>query len=130
MQVSVVKVAVDEVVLAAPLAPNINHRATVFGGSAASLALLAGWSLVHLRLAALVPDTRLVIQRSSIEYLTPITSAFTATAHLADARRWAAFVALLQKRGRARLAVDAALESAGAQVARCSGEFVALRAEG
>ncbi len=32
------------VTLFAPLAPNINHRDTVFGGSASALAILAAWS--------------------------------------------------------------------------------------
>ena len=44
-------VAPDTVVIEAPLAPNINHRKTVFGGSASALGILAAWSLVHLRLA-------------------------------------------------------------------------------
>src|SRR5262245_21829556 len=36
--------------LAAPLAPNINHQSTVFGGSASALAMLSAWTLVHLGL--------------------------------------------------------------------------------
>jgi thioesterase domain-containing protein len=41
MQVSVDAVAADGVTLRAPLAPNINHRETVFGGSASAVAILA-----------------------------------------------------------------------------------------
>jgi thioesterase domain-containing protein len=41
MQVSVVEVHPEHVVLSAPLAPNINHRETVFGGSASAVAILA-----------------------------------------------------------------------------------------
>ena len=52
MQVSVVSVDTDGVTLRAPLAPNINHQDTVFGGSASAVAILAGWSLLHTRLAA------------------------------------------------------------------------------
>jgi thioesterase domain-containing protein len=44
MQVSVVSFAPRAVVLAAPLEPNINHRDTVFGGSASALAMLPAWS--------------------------------------------------------------------------------------
>jgi len=36
--------------LEAPLAPNINHQSTVFGGSASALAMLSAWTLVHLGL--------------------------------------------------------------------------------
>jgi thioesterase domain-containing protein len=130
MQVRVASVDVERVVLSAPLAPNINHRATVFGGSAVSLALLAGWSLLFVRLASVVPDSRLVIQRSHIEYLKPITAGFTATAHLANPQRWAAFVALLARRGRARLSVAASLACLGEEVGTFSGEYVALRSAG
>ena len=35
------------VTLAAPLAPNINHRATVFGGSASAVAILTAWTWLH-----------------------------------------------------------------------------------
>jgi thioesterase domain-containing protein len=128
MQVTVASVDADAIVLAAPLAPNINHRATVFGGSAVSLALLAGWSLLFVRLASVVPNSRLVIQRSSMAYLKPVTAAFTATARLTDPDRWAGFTALLAKRGRARLGVEASLASLGEEVGMFSGEYVALRA--
>ena len=41
MGVTVRSVSGEAVTLAAPLAPNINHRETVFGGSASALAILA-----------------------------------------------------------------------------------------
>ena len=66
-------------VLHAPLAPNINHRNTVFGGSAASLALLSGWTLLHARLVAGGQHPRLVIQENSMHYWRPLESAFTAS---------------------------------------------------
>ncbi len=47
MGVSVVEADAVGIVLSAPLEPNINHRDTVFGGSASSLAVLAAWSVVH-----------------------------------------------------------------------------------
>ena len=72
MQVSVVELSLDEVVLGAPLAPNINHRHTVFGGSASALAILAAWSLVHVRLAAEGAAARLVIQRNTMSYDGPM----------------------------------------------------------
>jgi thioesterase domain-containing protein len=130
MQVTVAAVSAEAVVLAAPLAPNINHRATVFGGSAVSLALLAGWSLLFVRLASVVPGSRLVIQRSAMEYLQPVTAGFTATAHLVRPERWSAFVTLLAKRGRARLVVRASLACLGEEVGLFSGEYVALRGAG
>lgn len=115
-----------EVTLEAPLAPNINHRDTAFGGSVAALAILAAWSLLHLRLRAAGIANRLVIQRSTVDYELPIAGAFTARAALAEPARWEPFVKLLQRRGKARIAVLAALEHEGRIAARFSGEFVAL----
>ena len=50
MGVQVRTATVEHVKLAAPLAPNVNHTETVFGGSAAALATLSAWTLLHLRL--------------------------------------------------------------------------------
>lgn len=47
MEVAVVQVQPEGVILSAPLAPNINHRDTVFGGSASAVAILAAWSLLQ-----------------------------------------------------------------------------------
>ena len=43
MGVEVVEAVSDRVLLKAPLAPNINHRETVFGGSASALCILSAW---------------------------------------------------------------------------------------
>ena len=88
MGVSVLEVAEDSVTLQAPLAPNINHRHTVFGGSASALAILAGWALLHVRLRAEGIADRLVIQRNVMEYEHPIPGAFTARAALEHPDRW------------------------------------------
>ena len=66
MQVSVVEASPDRVVLRAPLAPNINHRDTVFGGSSASLAMLASWLLLLVRLESEGLECRLVVQRGTM----------------------------------------------------------------
>ena len=117
------------VVLQAPLEPNINHRETVFGGSASALAILAGWSLLHVRLRAEGLMGRLVIQRSTMDYLQPMAGEFRARAQLGEPARWPQFTQLLERRGRARLTVTATVEHAGAVAGRFSGEFVALAAE-
>lgn len=45
MQVRVLEIGPDSVRLGAPLSANINHHRTAFGGSLATLATLAAWSL-------------------------------------------------------------------------------------
>lgn len=126
MQVDVVRVAPDEVVLAAPLAPNINHRATVFGGSASAVAILAAWSLLHTRLRAVGVDARLVIQSNTMHYDLPIAGDFTARSMIETADAWPHFLRMLARKGRARIAVAAVLEYQSVQVGRLHGEFVAF----
>ena len=130
MEVSVVSVDVDAVVLHAPLGPNINHRETVFGGSASAVATLAAWSLLHTRLRGEGIASRLVIQRNTMEYELPIGGDFTARASFDQAQEWQRFTRMLVRKGKARIAVSSVLEHAGQVVGRFSGEFVALGAEG
>ena len=127
MGVSVLSVATDTVVLQAPLAPNINHRQTVFGGSASALAILAGWALLHVRLHSEGIANRLVIQRNTMEYQHPIRGQFTARSVLAHPDRWKPFLAMLARRGKARVSVLAVLEHMDRVAGRFSGEFVAFR---
>jgi thioesterase domain-containing protein len=126
MQISVVSVAPQALVLGAPLAPNINHRDTVFGGSASALAILSAWSLLHTRLRAEGIGARLVIQRNTMEYEHPIDGAFEARATLAPDEDWPRFLRLLARKGKARISVPSVLMFEGRQAGAFSGEFVAL----
>ena len=126
MAVRVISIAGDKVILGAPLGPNINHRDTVFGGSASALAILSAWSLLHLRLLAAGQPSRLVIQRNSMDYLAPIAGDFTATASSPSDREWDGFLKMLTRRGLARITVGAELEHQGKIAGRLSGEFVAF----
>jgi len=130
MSVSVVSVEPNAVVLRAPLAPNINHRETVFGGSASALAILAAWSLLHTRLRAEGTASRLVIQRNTMEYEQPIQGEFTARSMLEQPASWQQFTRMLGRKGKARIAVSSVLQHAGQVVGRFTGEFVALSATG
>lgn len=129
MQVEVLSVKPDEVVLSAPLAPNINHKETVFGGSASAVAILAAWSLLHTKLKSTAINSQLVIQSNTMNYLLPINGTFTARSFIEGAADWPRFVRTLERKGRARITVTAVLECEGQQVGRLTGEFVALTTE-
>jgi len=126
MGVSVLSIEEHALILQAPLAPNINHRHTVFGGSASALAILAGWALLHVRLRSEGLADRLVIQRNTMEYQHPITGQFTARATLEHPDRWRSFTTMIARKGKARIGVLAVLEHMGGVVARFNGQFVAL----
>lgn len=88
--------------LRAPLAPNVNHKSTAFGGSLYSLAVTCGWGLVHLKLAEAGLHKHIVIQESSIRYLRPVSDDMHAACCVDDAAL-ARFLRTLQKHDRARL---------------------------
>jgi thioesterase domain-containing protein len=126
MRVSVLEIDKHELTLAAPLAPNINHQETVFGGSASTLAILSAWSLLHTRLAEEGIASRLVIQRNEMAYLKPMTEEFTATAVLVDEEGWQRFLTTLRRKGKARISVVASLYCNQIMAGEFSGDFVAL----
>jgi len=127
MQVHVRSVDHDALRLAAPLAPNINHRETVFGGSAAAVAMLAAWGLLYVRLEREGVPARLVIQRCEMEFLHPIESDFDAFARIDEGADWSRFLDALRRKGRARVAVRVLLDCNGVRVGEFVGEFAALR---
>jgi len=122
--------AADErgVVLTAPLGPNLNHRATAFGGSVAAHAILAGWALVHLSLDRDGLEARTVIQKSDVAYLEPVHHDFEAYAPPVAEAAWKRFRRTLDRFGKARLRVRVEVRSEATVVARLVGDYVALKA--
>jgi thioesterase domain-containing protein len=113
--------------LAAPLAPNINHQATVFGGSASALAMLSAWTLVHIGLVHEGIGATTVIQRNAMRFQAPMLGDFTAVSALADSAAWVRFVRTIHRHGRGRITVEAQLLVDGQQTAAFEGDFVAFR---
>lgn len=129
MEVSVVEASPHQVALSAPLAPNINHRDTVFGGSASAVAILAAWSMLHLRLSAEGLGSRLVIQRNTMDYLAPMAGTFTAVAQAPSAQVWRPFARMLQRKGIGRIVQASVLHYQGQPAGQLEGEFVAFGPE-
>jgi thioesterase domain-containing protein len=129
MQVSALEVNEHTVRLQAPLAPNVNHRSTVFGGAGSALAILSAWSLLHVRLHAQEAAASIVIQRHSMSYERPMHGDFAARAWLAEPQEWPRFMRTLNRWGKARISVNSMLEYGGEQAGLFSGEFVAFGRE-
>jgi thioesterase domain-containing protein len=126
MGVRVNTATLERVELSAPLAPNVNHSETLFGGSAAALATLAAWALLHLRMEHAGLSARLVIQRSHMEYEAPIPGDFQALCRFSDEAAWERFRDTLARRGRARLTLAAQLLYEARRMATFEGDFVGL----
>lgn len=127
MEVSVAGLDDTGVTLSAPLEPNINHRHTVFGGSASALAILAGWSWVHVFLGRAGSRAQIVIQASSIDYLLPMSGPFRAHCPSPDPKASAKFLQTLEKFHKSRIVLPVTLWSGDTLTTRFTGTYVALR---
>ena len=127
MGVRVVHADEGRVRLAAPLVPNLNHRETFFGGSAAALATLAAWTLAHERLRARAGlDAHIVIQRSSMEYLEPAAAEVEAECVAPPDDEWERLARTVRRRGKGRIELTTQLRASGELIGSFSGAFVAL----
>ena len=123
MGISVVSYTGEQLILAAPLMPNINHKATAFGGSLYSLAVLCGWGMVHLKLEEAKLHRHIVIQEAEIRYLLPVAEDMQAECHLEEIALQR-FFATLKKHSRARLALKVVIKHEGKPAVEFSGRYV------
>ena len=110
-----------------PLAPNVNHKSTLFGGSLYCGAVLAGWGWLHLRLReAGIEDGHIVIQDGQISYPLPVRGDAVAHCDGPDAAQWDRFITTYRRRGRARLILQTRITEQGsdADAVRFTGQFV------
>ncbi|HGM5582807.1 TPA: YiiD C-terminal domain-containing protein [Pseudomonas putida] len=113
-----------------PLAPNVNHKSTMFGGSLYCAAVLVGWGWLHLRLRELgIDDGHIVIHEGQISYPLPVTGTALARCPAPDAKAWERFLTLYQRRGRARLTLETTVSNADSDAAAVnfSGQYVLHR---
>lgn len=112
-------------VLSAPLAANVNHLGTAFGGSLNALLVLSGYGLLWLQLQE--TECHIVIRESSITYDRPVRGEIRATCVCPSAEVLAEFKHTFQTKGKGRIALTAAVEDKGITCVRFQGIFVALR---
>ena len=119
-----------ELRLSLPLAANLNHKSSMFGGSLYCGAVLAGWGWLHLSLReAGIEDGHIVIQEGQISYPLPVTGAADAICSTPDPARWNKFLATYQRHGRARLSLETSVVNSGseAEAVRFTGQYVLHR---
>lgn len=117
----------ESLVLAAPLAANVNDKGCAFGGSLASLMTLAAWGWIEhaLELRGVAAD--IYVKDSRLRYLAPVWSDFRALAQPGAAADPARFFTTLERRGKARLQMYATVPlTEGGTAASLEAEFVAM----
>ena len=111
----------------APLAANVNHQGTVFGGSLNMMAVLSAWSMVNLLCKNMGLKAEVVIQKNTIEYRKPVYKDFEAICLIPSFDEVSAFANMLNRRKVGRLNVTSIVESEGECAVHFEGRFVATR---
>jgi thioesterase domain-containing protein len=72
MGVTVQEYTGTSLIIRAPLALNINHQHSAFGGSLFAVAALAGWGLMQMKLSEHLLDCNTVVQNGEVSYERPV----------------------------------------------------------
>ena len=114
-------------VLEAPLAANINHLGTAFGGSLHALPTLACYTALWTLLREAGVDGHVVVKKSSANYRSPVKGKLRAVCLRPAPAAVAAFREDLRRHKKARMDLTAIVEGAdGRPAVEYSGTFVAL----
>ena len=115
----------ESLILTAPLAPNHNHLGTAFGGSLVTIATLAGYCALWTALGD--RKIHIVVRRSSIEYLRPVTKEIRATCQIPAEEDLTRLRKTLVAHGKARLPLEVIISENSKECVQFTGEFVALQ---
>lgn len=118
-------ISAKEARLRCPLAPNLNHVGSAFGGSLYSVGALACYALFRVLAHEVQGDgDDLVIQKGEIEYLRPVRADFEAVAKAPDESTLHQFQEILRRKGRGRLLLQAEILCEGQVAAVFRGTYV------
>jgi thioesterase domain-containing protein len=118
----------DVVTLAFPLRENQNHYGTGFGGSITSAATAAAWLMATSLITTSDRLPTVLIRRSSVEFVAPVTGDFTATSRITEAAR-DSYVRAYERRGKSVVELAATVHVGEVVCAEFTGVFVALPVE-
>ncbi len=128
MGIRVEHASTHKVILFAPLANNINHKKTVFGGSLHAVATLACWSLLYLNLEEKSDEKfQIVITKSEVSYDAPVDTDFRVECLTPENITWERFMKMLTSKGKARIKLSAYIYHKDRLSVNYQAEFAALR---
>ncbi len=112
----------------APLAPNINHAETAFGGSLAAITTLVSWGLLWMLLKQHQREAQIVVQESYLSYMRPVTSDFTAHCNIPSKSQVERLMTMLDRHKRGRIELFSDIQENGKPCVGYRGRFVVLPA--
>ncbi len=126
--IEIEEASLDQVIITAPLAPNSNHMDTAFGGSLATILILACYSYLFNRLKSEGHKAHVLIKDGHTQYHKPVREDLKAICHAPDEELLSHFIHVFERRGKARIKLDAFIQTGPDKSCTFSGEFVAVKA--
>jgi len=127
MGIRVVQTGPQRLILEAPLAPNINHLGSVFGGALHTLPTLACYAALWTLLVEAGVDGHVVVKESHAHYRAPVRGTFRATCERPARDLGARFIEDLRRFKKARMELTSVIEGApGKPAVEFHGTFVAV----
>lgn len=114
MQVAVRAVESDHVTLSCPLTPNHNHLGTAFGGSLATMMILAAYSQTYRLIQG---QGHVLIKASETKYLRPVDQEIVAVAFSPPQQLKEVFCQNFKRKGKAQIELQALIKLANGQTA-------------
>ncbi|MCP4044310.1 MAG: thioesterase [Gammaproteobacteria bacterium] len=121
----------DEVsiTIQAPLAPNINIHGSAFAGSLFSIAALAGWGLLHMRMEREEGRAQIVMAGGQITYHLPVREGIKVISRLPETSVLDEFMETYRSAGKARISIAAEIVVEDDVVASFKGGYTVWSSE-
>ncbi len=127
MGIRVLQTGPRQLVLEAPLGPNVNHLGSVFGGALHTLPTLACYAALWTLLVEGGVDGHVVVKRSYANYVHPVRGTFRAVCERPPPGIAAEFLDDLRRFRKARMDLESVVPGADGKAAvEFHGSFVAL----
>jgi thioesterase domain-containing protein len=127
MGIRVIETGPRQLILEAPLAPNVNHLGSVFGGALHTLPTLACYAALWTLLVENGVDGHVVVKSSQANYRQPVRGTFRATCLRPSPEIAAHFINDLRRFKKARLELESVIAGSNGHAAvEFRGSFVAV----
>lgn len=127
MGIRVIETGPRQLVLEAPLEPNINHLGSAFGGALHALPTLACYATLWTLLREGRVDGHVVVKNSQANYRQPVRNTFRAVCQRPTPGIAAGFMEDLRRHKKARMELESIVEGAnGKPAVEFRGSFVAV----
>lgn len=118
----------QELILTAPLDPNINDKGTAFGGSIYCVAVFSCWGMVYLKAQEHgLTDPNIVVATGDIKYLKPVAGALRARCRLTAETTFDDFWQYYDENGKAKVELSSqVINDAGDVLAEFNGKYAII----